>query len=730
MAEGEGMAYNVGDMKMLAEMVRVCVVWMLWLCCAAVAGEHAFLREDGLPRWSAMTAQQVMPDVEAAVAESQQCMQAIASLRPEEATFENTFLAYDAAEEDLKQLQVYLYHLVHTMGSAEYDAAHEQVIAAVAAYEAQRPAMSKIYALMQQVAQQEQGESEEKRLFMARTLQQLRDAGAALSATDAARKVEIEAELKRQYIIYQQNIAQGCGNWELQITERAALDGMSDAWLERTAAAAASKGYGTAESPVWLLTVQDAAEVLRYCRVEETRRLCWLGCNATGTAHAADNEPVIHRILSLRRELAELCGYKSYADMRAASLMMGSAEQALAFVDDLLQQSKPAHDAWVQQRLAHLSAGAGKALTELAPWDEAYYAQQAPPREQPGFNLWQLSPYLGAENVFCGMQQIWGRLYGLRFSECATRCGDGTDESAVEVWHPTVRVLAVHDAATDALLGYCYFDLYPRNGKRGMTWCMPLRFGDTGEPHLACVVANMSPPPAEGAHCINIYDVYALFHEFGHALHFLLGHTELRATCATSVEFDFVETPSQVQEYWAWEPQALALLAKNPQTGEEVPADLLQGLAESRRTLPIEEHIHMLCLAKLDLELHAHYRERFEGRALDAAAAELLRPWSMPYTHATPCAMRNFVYCMTEGYDACFYTYKWSELMAMDVFARFAREGLLNAETGMQYRRAVLERGGAKPARQLFEDFMGRAPKADVMLRCYGLPGDAGSRGL
>ena len=715
-------------MKMLAEMGRVCVVWVLWLCCTAVAGEHAFLREEGLPRWSAMTAQQVMPDVEVAVAEAQQRMQAIASLRPEDATFENTFLAYDAAEEDLKQLQVYLYHLVHTMGSAEYEAAHEQVIAAVAAYEAQRPAMGKIYELMQHVAQQVQGASDEQRLFMARTLQQLRDAGAALSAADAARKVEIEAELQRQYILYLQNIAQGCGDWELQITERSALDGMSDAWLERAATDALRKGYGTAESPVWLVNAQSAAEVLLHCRVEETRRLCWQGCNATGTAHAADNEPVIHRILSLRQELAELCGYKCYADKRAASLMMGSAEQALAFVDDLLQQSKPAYDAWVQQRLAHLSAGAGAPLTELAPWNEAFYAQQAPPREHQGFDLWQLSPYLGAESVFRGMQQMWGQLYGLRFCECPTRCGKGADEAAVEVWHPTVRVLAVHDAATDALLGYCYVDLYPRSGKRGMTWCMPLRFGDAGEPHLVCVVANMSPPPAEGAHCVNIYDVYALFHEFGHALHFLLGHTELRATCATSVEFDFVETPSQVQEYWAWEPQALALVAQNPQSGEGVPADMLQALAESRRTLPIEEHISMLCLAKLDLELHAHYREKFEGRALDVAAAELLHPWSMPYTHATPCAMRNFVYCMTEGYDACFYTYKWSELMAMDVFARFEREGLLNAELGMQYRRAVLERGGSKPAMQLFMDFMGRAPKADAMLQRYGLQGKADAR--
>lgn len=718
---------------MLAEMWRACVVGVAWLCGAAVAGEaeYAFLREEGLPRWSAMTAEQVMPNAEVAVAEAMERMQAIAALRPEEATFENTFLAYDAAEEDLKQLQVYLYHLMHTMGGSEYEAAHAQVIAAVAAYEAQRPAAGKLYALMQHVAQREQGASEEQRVFMARTLQQLRHAGATLSATDAARKAEIEAELKRLFITYQQNIAQGCGGWELPITERAALEGMPEEWLERTAAAAADKGYGTAGAPVWLVDVQGAAEVLRLCRVEETRRLCWLGCHATGTALAADNEPVVHRILSLRQELAELCGYKSYADMRAASLMMGSAEQALAFVDDLLQKSKPAYDAWVQQRMAHLSEGAGKPLMVLAPWNEAFYAQQAPPREQGGFDVWQLTPYLEAERVFCGMQQIWGRLYGLRFCECKTHCGagGGADAAAVEVWHPAVRVLAVHDAATDALLGYCYFDLYPRGGKRGMTWCMPLRFGDAGEPHLACVVANMSPPPAEGVHCINIYDVYALFHEFGHALHFLLGHTELRANNATGVEFDFVETPSQVQEYWAWEPQALALFAQNAQTGEAVSADMLQALAESRRTLPIAEHVRMLCMAKLDLELHTHYREKFEGRALDEAAAELLHPWSMPYSHATPCAMRNFVYCMTEGYDACFYTYKWSEMMALDVFARFEREGLLNAELGMQYRRAVLERGGAKPAMQLFTDFMGRAPKADAMLQRYGLQGATDARG-
>lgn len=331
-------------------------------------------------------------------------------------------------------------------------------------------------------------------------------------------------------------------------------------------------------------------------------------------------------------------GYANYADMQTARRMMGSGAKALAFVDEMLQKSKPVWDAYVAAEMKRFSQACGQELTAVNPWDVEYLNHHLPPKRNP-FNVNTVTPYLQADKVIRGLLDIWSGLLGLRFEELPAaylRPGESAPAGTVETWAPGVRCIAVKDAATGNHLGSFYLDIYARPGKRPQAWCLPLRDGEPaadgslGEPHLAALMANLTPPRQGQPHLFHHGELYMLFHEFGHMMHMMLGHGELRAHCTAEVERDFIETPSQIQECWIWEPEALATFTSHYQTGEPLPAELAQQLAASRGSNPIEMHMRMLCTSKLDLELHMHYHDKYKGRPLDEVCQEILAPWLFP----------------------------------------------------------------------------------------------------
>lgn len=696
----------------------------------AAAAPHPFFCDEVYPAWTRMTPQQALTDIRAALAESRERLQAMLSIQPQDATFENTFLAWEAAEEHLRQVQSCMYHLTNSAGTPELQQAMGHVIREVAASQSDRPELPRIRQLLHTAASAPwvQELSPAKQRYIRKVLLELHMAGAGLPPEQQARKAAIEQELKQLGFLFNDNILSTESDWQLLITNPAELAGMSERWMHQAAQAAEAKGLSTTDAPAWLITPNNASAVLSRCTVPETRRRCWPGTCTTATAHGKDNAPVIYRIMELRHELAGLLGFRHFADMQAATRMTGSAEKALAFVDDMLQKSKPAYDAWVAERMQLFSRAAGRPLTTLNPWDERILSRHLPAQKS-SFDTSALTPYFQAESVIQGMLKLWSGLLGVTYTELPTACpavGSPCPEGKVEVWHPEVRCFAVHDTANGTHLGSFYLDLYPRTGKRGMAWSMPLRAGkpkadgSVGEPNLATLQANLTAPRPGHPHLFTHDDLYVLFHEFGHISHMILGHGEVRAQAAIGVEHDFIETPSQLQESWIWEPEALATFARHHQTGAPIPPELLRQLADSRKASPIDLHMRMLCAAKLDLELHMFFHEKFKGKPLDDVAAELLRPWQFPYSVPVPTEMRTLTHCISEGYAASLYTYKWSEALAADAFSRFRQEGILNPSTGADYRKTILDPGSSKPAAQLFRDFMGREPGSAPLLKRFG----------
>lgn len=697
----------------------------------AEAESHPFFRTAVYPAWSRMTPQQAMTDLHAAMAQTRTRLENIAALPPEQYNFSNTFLAYTEASENLNQVQLYLEFLTNNAETPELVQLRNVVVREYAEFKHRLEVLSRVWQVLHAAAKSDWAKElpATHRRVIQSVLRDLKHTGVHLTPEQRTRKALIEQELQFLSFQFSHNLNVGTAKRQLLITDPAQLDGMPDTWMKRAAEAARAAGHGTDDSPAWLINLSGAHAdaVLYHCTVQKTRRDAWLLIHSAGTAMAYDNEPVIYRIMELRHELAVMLGYKHYADMKTADRMMRSGENALAFVDEMLRLSKPAWDAWVEKKLRRFSAAAGQQLTEIAPWDEKFILshrrEKATPDTAPAFNEAELTPYLEVNNVLSGMLRLWSDLLGVTYTEIPTVClrpGESCPAGHVETWAPNIRCFEVRDTQSGKHLGSFFLDIFPRPNKRtDLTYCFPLRTADPGEPTIASMVSNF-PATAPGKHCLlSFLHLRMLFHEFGHLMHMCLAEPPLRPLAAMNVEIDFVETPSHLQESWIWEPETLSGFARHHLTGDPIPPQLLQQLSSAGAGASVTQHISMLLSAKLDLELHMHFHEKFSGRPLDEATAELLRPWLFPGAENTPSPFRTLTHCIVAGYDAGFYTYKWSEVLAADAFSRFRQEGLLNPATGAAYRRAILTPGATEPAEQLFRNFMGRDPNPAPLLRRY-----------
>ncbi len=694
---------------------------------------HPYLAQSLYPQWSRLTPQQALTDIRFALQESQKGMEAICQVQPGAESWENTFAAFEQLDAALYDGYGLFGLLCNVMDSPERRAVQETLLPEIAAFASSITANERLWAVIRRAASAPwvQELSAEKQRYVQQVVDSFRDSGADLSPEGKARQAAIMQELSALAHQYSKNILDATAAWQLVIADPAELEGCSPAWMDAARLAAEEKGLGTQEEPRWLVTqaYTSVGEVLRNCHVESTRRKCWEGQAAIGKGGEFDNEAIVGRVMQLRRELATLLGFETYADLTTAHRMVPSGKAAMAFIDGLMQRVKPAFERECAEALEYVSARKGEKVEAMHPWDRRYYMHQRS-KEQFSFDPEQLRAYFPCDHVVRGLFSIFEGLYGVRIAELPTIClqpGELCPAGAVEVWHPEVRLFKVTDAASGVHLGSFYMDLFPREVKRAGAWVHPMKYGEPAvdgrphAPHLALLAGNLSPAAAGEPALFSHYDVQVIFHEFGHMMHCMLGDTELRAHMGTSVAWDFVELPSQLLENWTWQPESLALISRHYVTGEPLPAELVEKLRATQYYMPATSMMSQLCIGKLDLEMHMNYAEKFEGRPLDEATDALLDPWRVPQTEKSPSFMRNLSHCISGGYAAGYYSYKWAKVLAADAWTRFEQEGILNPQTGADFRRTILRHGDSRPAAELYRDFMHRDPDADALLRASGL---------
>ncbi len=695
---------------------------------------HPYLDKALYPQWSRMTPQQGLADIRLGLEMAKRNMEAICSVEPGAETYENTFAAFERMDEAMYNGYGYFSLLCSMMDSPERREVQESLIPEISAFASSITANERLWAVIKRAASAPWVKelSAERQRYVQQVVDSFRDSGADLSPEGKARQAAIMQELSQLSNQYARNILDATAAWQLVVSDPAELDGCNQAWMDAARAAAAEKGLGTEDDPRWLVTLAYTSygEVMRNCHVEATRRQCWEGQASIGKGGAYDNEAIVARVMQLRRELATLLGFETYADLTTAHRMVPSGSAAMAFIDGLMQSVKPAFERECAEMLEYVSARKGGKVEALNPWDRSYYRHQLS-RERFSFDPEQLRPYFPCDHVLKGLFSIFEGMYAVRLSEIPTVClqpGEACPEGKVEVWHPEVRLFKVVDAASGDHLGSFYIDLFPREVKRAGAWVHPLKYGEPAAngrphtPHLALLAGNMSPASAEGGPALfSHYDVQVIFHEFGHMMHCMLGDTGVKAHMGTSVAWDFVELPSQLLENWTWEPESLALISRHHETGEPLPAEVVEKLRETRYFMPATSMMSQLCIGKLDLEMHMNYAEKFEGRPLDEATDAVLAPWRMPATVKSPSLMRDLSHCVSGGYAAGYYSYKWAKVLSADAWTRFKQEGILNPAVGADFRRTILQHGDSRPAAELYRDFMQRDPDPDALLRASGL---------
>ncbi len=702
---------------------------------AAAAQELPFLSTGLYPQWSRLTPKQALNDIRFALACAMDCVDAVCAVAPGEETYENTFATYERVDDVLYGAYGLFRTLCSVMDSPEGRAVQEELLPQIAEFSSSVIANERLWEVIKRAgsAPWVQELSAEKQRYVQQVVDAFRESGADLPPEGKARQAAIMQELSQLTDRYSKNILDATAAWQLVIDDPAELDGCSPAWMEAARAAAAEKGLSSEAEPRWLVTLAytSVGEVLRNCHVEQTRRKCWEGQCAIGKGGEYDNEAIVARVMQLRCELASLLGFETYADLTTAHRMVPNGRAAMSFIDGLMQRLKPAFERECADLLAYASARrGGEEVKALAPWDRRYLMHQRS-KELYSFDPEQLRPYFPADRVVKGLFSIFEGMYGIAIAELPTACvkpGEACPEGHIEVWHPEVRLFKVTDAATGAHLGSFYMDLFPRPVKRAGAWVQPMKYGEPASkgqphaPHLALLAGNLSPAAGEGEPALfSHYDLQVIFHEFGHMMHCMLGNTEVKSHMGTSVAWDFVELPSQMLENYTWSPEGLALIAGHYETGAPIPAELVEKLRASQYYLPATNMMSQLCIGKLDLEMHMNYAQKFEGRPLDEATDALLEPWRIAFTEKSPSLMRNLSHCISGGYAAGYYSYKWAKVLSADAWTRFEKEGILNPAVGRSFRKCILEQGDSRPAGELYRDFMQRDPDPDALLRAAGL---------
>jgi len=533
--------------------------------------------------------------------------------------------------------------------------------------------------------------------------------GAGLSPEDKEKLRAINEELSLLSVKFGQNLLAETNNFKLIIDKEDDLAGLPGG-LKAQAASAAEKLNMKGK---WVFTIQYPImePFLKYSEKRDLREKLFTGYFMKGdNGNDHDNNTIIARIARLRVDRSKLLGYKTYADFALERNMAKTPERVFDFLVEVWNAALPVAKAEAEAQQALIDKEGGK--FKLAPWDWWYYSEKIK-KEKYALDDELTRPYFQTSNVIQGMFYVANRLYNLEF----------TERNDIPKYHPDV---VTYEVTRDKKhVGVLMIDNYPRASKRGGAWCGAYRGqsrdidGNMITP-VVTMVTNSAPPSEGKPSLLTPDEASTLFHEFGHALHQLLSNSTYPGVSGTSVPRDFVELPSQIMEHWVLEPEVLKVYAKHYQTGEVIPAELIEKLDRAGKFNTGFATVEFLAAALLDMEYHTITEpvepdiRAFEKAALDKYG---LIPEIKPRYRST-----YFNHIWSSGYAAGYYSYYWSEMLDADAFQAFKETGdIFNREVAAKFEKEILSRGGTRDPLEMYIAFRGKEPGIDALLENRGL---------
>ena len=534
--------------------------------------------------------------------------------------------------------------------------------------------------------------------------------GATLPEDKKVRFRQLMQELGMLTLQFQQNELKDTNEFSLHVTSAEELKGLPDTALEAAAQAAREAG-----KEGWLFTLHAPSftPFMMYCENRELRRRMYMARQTLCThGNAYDNRDIVVRIVNLRRQLAQLLGYRHWAEYVLKRRMAENVEN----VNDLLEKLIEAYLPVARKEVAEVEALARSREGEdfcLMPWDFAHYSHLLK-MERYHIDAEMLRPYFELSRVQEGVFGLATRLYGITFHL----------REDIPVYHPDVQAWEVRDE-DDSFLAVLYTDFFPRPSKQSGAWMTNYKeqwidkeTQQDSRP-VVSVVMNFTKPTDTKPALLTLGEVETFLHEFGHALHGMFSKVRHASLSGTNVYWDFVELPSQFMENYAVEPEFLHTFARHYETGEPLPDELVERIRESRNFNVAYACIRQVCFGLLDMAYYTQ-EEEFTEDVMEFEQKVWERLRLLPSVPGT-CMSTQFGHIMSGGYSAGYYSYKWAEVLDADAFSVFQRVGIFNRGQAGIFRRAILQRGGTENPMHLYCRFRQGVPTIDALLRRNGI---------
>ena len=629
---------------------------------------------------------------------------------PEKPTFDNTIVTSDEDKEGyydlLGRVSAVFFNLMSAETNDEMDALAQKLQPILTQHSNDVRLNPRLFERIRQVHLHHRRLTDEEQRLLDDCYDGFVRSGALLDEQGKERLRKLTEEASMLSLQFSQNLLKENKAFTLHITDEQQLDGLPD--TAREAAAQTAKEMGK-EGWVFTLDFPSYSPFMTYSTQRDLRKQMYMERNTVCTHNNSENNiDICKRLVNLRREIAQLLGFKTYADYVLKHRMASNVRNVYRLLDDLIDAYRPTA---IKER-DELIKMAHKDVEKMMPWDSGFYSHKL---QMKRYNLdaEMLRPYFELSKVIEGVFGLANKLYGITFRE----------NKDIPVYHPDVKAYEVFDN-DGSYLAVFYADFHPRKGKQGGAWMTEYqgqwitRKGENVRPHVS-VVMNLTKPTDDKPALLTLGEVETFLHEFGHSLHGMFANTRFESLSGTNVWWDFVELPSQFMENYAVEKDFLSTFAFHYKTGEPMPDELIRRIKKSRNFMAASGCLRQVSFGLLDM---AYYTQRkpfdddiltFEKKAWKKAIIGTQLP--------DTCMTVQFSHIMAGGYAAGYYSYKWAEVLDADAFAVFKKHGIFDKQTAQSFRDNILSKGGTEHPMTLYKRFRKGEPTIDALLKRNGI---------
>ena len=677
---------------------------------------NPLLNYSGLPPFSSVKPECIKEAVVSAIEKCKKTIIDVSEKFKAEPTWDNVVAPVEKSDDLLSKVWSVVSHLNSVNNTPELRAVHDECLPILSEFSTWAGQYKPYFEVLKKIESSDAFSllSKPQQKAIKNSIRDFKLSGIDLNEADQKTYAQIESKLSELTSRFSNNVLDATHGYTLHVTELEKLKGLPEGALKLAKNEAENRkldGY------VFTLEMPSYLPFLTYCENRELRHEIYVAYNTRSSeigpnAGKWDNAPIMEEILKLRHELAKLLGFKSYAHLSLATKMADAPETVVEFLKDLAHKS---HKQGLKEVEDLRQYAKSQGLDELQPWDMAFYSEKLR-QEKYSYSEEELRPYFPENVVIKGMFECAHRLYGISLKE---RLG-------VDVWNDAVKCFDVYEDKFGSRIGSLFMDLYARPGQNGGAWmdeCLTRRYRADGALQLpvAYLICNFTRP-VNGKYSELTHDeVVTMFHEFGHTLNQLLTKIDISDVSGINgVPWDAVELPSQFNENFAWQEEVLKFLSSHVKTHEPLPKEKLDAVLKAKNFESAMAMLRQIEFALFDFRIHLEYDPSLGGRIFEILN-EVKKEVAVVPNFKDSRFPNNFTHIFSGGYAAGYYSYKWAEVLAADAFSLFEEKGIFNKSVGKSFEELILACGGASDPMKNFEDFRGRKPSVDALLKQSGI---------